>query len=38
MGNAFLNALMATMLTPLEDAKFVTSHVPDALDLQPLTA
>lgn len=37
MGSASLNALMATMLILLEDAKFVTAHVPAALDLQPFT-
>lgn len=37
MGSAFLNALMATMLILLEDAKFVTRPVPDALGLQLLT-
>lgn len=37
MGRAFLNALMATMLIPLEDAKFVTCPAPPALDLQLLT-
>lgn len=37
MGSAFLNVLMATMLIPLEDAKFVTHPVPAALDLQLLT-
>lgn len=36
-GNAFLNALMDTMLMPREDAKFVTTRVPAALDLQLLT-
>lgn len=37
MGNAFLSALMDTMLILLEDAKFVTCPVPAALDLQLLT-
>lgn len=36
-GNAFLSALMDTMLMPWEDAKFVTTRVPAALDLQLLT-
>lgn len=37
MGRAFLNALVATMLMPLEDAKFVTCPVPAALGQQLLT-
>lgn len=38
MGNAFLNALVGTMLMPLGDAKFVTTHVPAAQDPRLLTA